>query len=96
MLRHVLMLYRRGGVTIPALEAQDPSYVPGKRVSDVVEWANRYLPASSRAQGHMCTRDTWKNARRESRAVLATPEQLAPLIEAMQADDPETWLAVWD
>ena len=91
LVKAALNLYRMGQLEIPALERlNDGSKGSIQRCCD---WANRFVPRCSKHYGKL-TRDVWKKLGKTNRNVVA-PEMLADVIDAMQADDPRPWLALW-
>ena len=91
LVKAALSLYRMGQVEIPALERLND----GSRgsIDRCCAWVERFIPCCSKHRGKF-SRDVWKKLGKTNRNVVA-PEMLADVIDAMQADDPRPWLALW-
>ena len=86
-------LYRMGQADIPPLAALNDG--TDGSIDRCVAWVGRFIPSSSPHAGKF-TRMTWKNLGRHNRNVTGIPvEMLDDVLDAMRADDPAPWLAVW-
>lgn len=93
LVKGAVALYRMGQADIPPLAALNDG--SDGSIDRCVAWVNRFVPVTSKHAGRF-TRDTWKGLGRRNRNVTGVPvDMLGDVLDAMRADDPAPWLALW-
>lgn len=86
-------LYRMGRRDIPPLRVLNDG--SDGSIDRCVAWVNRFIPKCSKHYRKF-TRDTWKNVQRRNRNVVIPEDLLDEVFDAMCADDPAPWVALFE